>query len=347
MKHLYGYNNEGKEIIFDRRNAKIPHSLVLGIAGTGKTYSVKQEIISNLLYGDREDKIIVVDTDGEYKELAKEYSGEVVDFTDTFINPLDMINYTACVSDMADNLISFVEIILDRECTAYQKSVICETCNSMYGFYALEQAIEKDNVIKRNECPTFEDFYNKLMRFGKEADRLLTAVKPYCTGLFNSFAHKTNVKPDSRLIVIDLSCFSERRMSVALQSVLMYIWSVMMENSYKSAYTWIYLEELHRYLKSTVVTDTLFVIFRRSRMQGGIITGTAQDISGLLKNDTAATILSNTNLILFSQKKTFAEHIKTLYNIPDNFIGYITDRPAGNGLICFENQFVPFSCRKQ
>lgn len=31
MKHLYGYNSEGKEkIIFDKKTVKTPHSLVIG-----------------------------------------------------------------------------------------------------------------------------------------------------------------------------------------------------------------------------------------------------------------------------------------------------------------------------
>jgi len=33
MKQLYGYDNEGNEIIFDRKTAEMPHSLVVGAAG--------------------------------------------------------------------------------------------------------------------------------------------------------------------------------------------------------------------------------------------------------------------------------------------------------------------------
>jgi len=299
MKHSYGCDREGKEIIFDRKTAKIPHCLMTGSAGAGKTYNVKQEIIANLLHGDSEDKIIVVDVNGEYTGLSEEYGGETVDFINTFINPCDMAVYLDSVADMADFLMSFVEIASGKECNAVHKTIISNVCSSMYRLYKIGLTIEKDatnrgiHVIKRNECPTLADFYDKLRPYKKEVDRLLTAIKPYCNGLFNTFAHRTNVNPDSRLIVIDLSSVNERRMAVALQASLMYIWSVMTENVHKSAYTWIYLEELYRYFRNTSLTDTLLQIFRRSRMQGGIITGITQDIQDITCNEQANHIIRN------------------------------------------------------
>ncbi len=291
MKHSYGYNSEGREIIFDRKTAKIPHCLITGSAGTGKTYAAKQEIIANLLYGDSEDKIIVVDVNGEYRKLSEEYGGETVDFINTFINPCDMAVYPNSVADMADYLMSFAEIVSGKECNAVQKTVIDDVCSSMYGLYEIGLTITKDAVINRDECPTLADFYDKLNHYRKETGRLLTAVEPYCKGLFNTFAHRTNVNPDSRLTVIDLSSVNERRMAVALQASLMYIWSVMTENVHKSAYTWIYLEELYRYFRNTSLTDTLLQIFRRSRMQGGIITGITQDIQDITCNEQANHII--------------------------------------------------------
>lgn len=350
MKHLYGYDNEGNEIIFDRKAAKTPHSLVVGAAGAGNPCIIKNEIISNLLHGDSEDKIIIVDVNGEYKEFAEEYSGEIVDFTNTFINPCDMADYTSNIADMADYLTSFAEIASEKECNAVQKTVICDVCSSMYSLYAITLKMENNTVIKRNECPTLADFYDKLRPYRKEADRLLTAVEPYCKGLFSSFSYRTNVNPNSRLIVIDISSVSERRIPIALQISLMYIWSVMVENRCKSAYTWLYLEELQRYFKNTALANTLSDIFKRSGMQNGIITGITRDIHNISCSEQARYILHNTgNLILLLQSKSDAEQIKTVYNIPDNLIDCIIDKTAGSGLIQLNSgEFIPFirECKK-
>ena len=90
MEHLYGYTEKGEEFIFDRKAVTMPHALVIGKAGTGKTQMIQQGIVSNLLHGDINDKIIVVDVNGEYRRLAEEYNGEIVDFTNMFINSCDM-----------------------------------------------------------------------------------------------------------------------------------------------------------------------------------------------------------------------------------------------------------------
>ncbi|MDE6679268.1 MAG: type IV secretory system conjugative DNA transfer family protein, partial [Ruminococcus sp.] len=71
MEHLYGYTMQGEEFIFDRKTVTMPHALVIGKAGTGKTQMIQQEIVSNLLTGDENNKIIVVDVNGEYKEFVK------------------------------------------------------------------------------------------------------------------------------------------------------------------------------------------------------------------------------------------------------------------------------------
>lgn len=290
MKHS-DFDRDGAEIIPDRKSAEMPHCLITGSAGAGKTYTAKEEIIVNLLCGDSNDKIIVVDMNGEYRGLAEEYGGETVDFINTFINPCDMAVYPDSVADMADFLTSFVEIVAEKECSAVQKTVIGDACSSMYGLYVIGLQVTH-TVIERNRCPVLADFYDNLRPYRKEAGRLLTAVEPYCNGLFNTFAHRTSVNPYSRLTVINLSSVSERRMTVALQASLMYIWSVMMtENICNATHTWIYLEEIHRYFRNTALVNTLSDILRRSRMRGGIITGITQDSQDIFCNEQAGHII--------------------------------------------------------
>lgn len=347
MEHLYGYTEKGEEFIFDRKTATPPHTLVIGKAGTGKTHMVKQEIVSNLLYGDSNDKIIVVDVNGEYRGLAEKYNGEIVDFTNTFINPCDLPlgSVTKEKIDMTDFLISFSEIISGKKISAEQEAVISETVSSMYRTYVYNLVIKTDRIIKRDECPTLVDFYDNLRRHFKETGRLLTAVKPYCNGLFDCFAHETNVRPDSRFIVIDLSSVNERRMTLSLHATLMHLWSVLIENNYYSEHTWIYFEDFHRYFKNPVLADTFLQIFRRARMQGGIITGVMQDIQSAFNSEQAKFMLCNTeNLIFLSQNKSNAELLKEVYNIPDNLMNCITENTCKSGLMQFgRGEFIPFT----
>lgn len=346
MALLYSENNQGEKIIFNRKKMNVPHLLISDMTGKGKHYIVKREIISNLIYGDDKDKIIVVDTNGEYKELAENYNGTVVDFVNTFINPCDMAvkpNMTISEKDneammyMNDYITSFVEIIIGERCNSLQKTIINNVCPEMYAKYITAMKTNENNedkVINREKTPTFNDFYNELINYGKksvyrdEVQKLLFAVKPYCKAkeTFDYLTHNTTVNPDSRLIVIDLSGIAERRIPLTLQSALMYIWSVMKENIYSGAYTWVYFEELDRYFKNESLADTLSAFFKRSRLQGGIITGIVQDICSIYNNQKEhfLHLFSNAeNLMFFPMYKSEAEQIKMLFDIPDSLIDNI------------------------
>lgn len=339
MEHLYGYTEKGEEFIFDRKTVTMPHALVIGKAGTGKTQMIQQEIVSNLLTGDENDKIIVVDENGEYKDFAKKHGGEIVNFTDTFINPCDLPLNSSQKIVMADFLISFSEIILGKECNAVQKAIISKAVSSMYSMYMYE-VIKTDRPIKREECPTLASFYDKLSCYSeREIDKLLIAIEPYCKGMFDCFANRTNVNLDCRLIVIDLSSINIRRMALALHVTLMFLWSVLIENNSYSENTWIYFEDFHRYFKNPILTDTFLQIFKRARTKGGIITGITQQA-----NIPYPVLHTIENLILLSQSKNNAELLKETYYIPDNLMKYITEKPQYVGLMQFNGgEFIPFT----
>ncbi len=344
MEHLYGYTEKGEEFIFDRKTVTMSHALVIGKAGTGKTHMVKQEIVSNLLTGDENDKIIVVDVNGEYKNFAETYNGEIIDFKHIFINPCDMpYDNTNRIVDMADFLISFSEIILGKECNAEQKAVISKVCNSMYHFYTFELGIKNDDIINRDICPTLSDFYKELKYYAKEVGKLLTSIEPYCDGLFNCFSHKTNINlANSRLVVIDLSSINERRMTLALHTTLMYLWSALIENNHYFGHTWIYFEDFHRYFKNPILANTFLQIFKDARKNGGIITGIMQGMDVIFRE-----LYTIENLILFSQNKSSAELLKEVYNIPDNLMNCITENTCGSGLMQFgRREFIPFTLLK-
>ncbi len=342
MEHLYSYTMQGEEFVFNRKISEKPHALVIGKAGTGKTQMIQQEIVSNLLTGDENDKIIVVDVNGEYKEFLKTYNGKIVDFKNTFINPCDMpYDNTNRMVDMTDFLISFCEIILGKECNAEQKAVISKICNSMYYYYTFDLAIKSDYIIKREKCPTLSDFYRELKCYAKEIGKLLISIEPYCDGLFNCFSYKTssNCLVDSRLIVIDLSSINERRMALSLHATLMYLWSALIENNHYFGYTWIYFEDFHKYFKNPILADTFLQIFKYARTKGGIITGITQQA-----NIPCPVLHTIENLILLSQSKNNAELLKETYHIPDNLMKYIREKPQYVGLMQFNSgEFIPFT----
>lgn len=183
---------------------------------SGIAVVTKDELLS-ILNDRSNDKTVVIDVSGEYRKLEKQVGEEIVDFKDTFINPCDITVYAKYEkSIVADFFTSFVEAVIEDECNALQKNVV-------------ERVLSDEFINKEN--PTLYNFYRQLLSEGSaEAKQIAVAVEPYVNGSFNSFTHCTNVNPDSRLVVIDLTSFGEECKDVALKVSLMYACSVMLGN---------------------------------------------------------------------------------------------------------------------
>ncbi|MDY4307899.1 DUF87 domain-containing protein [Enterococcus mundtii] len=69
-----------------------PNGFVLGTPGSGKSFSVKREIV-NVLLRNAEDEVIVIDPESEYQHICSEFDGQMVRLagnSNTCINPMDI-----------------------------------------------------------------------------------------------------------------------------------------------------------------------------------------------------------------------------------------------------------------
>ncbi|EOH66274.1 hypothetical protein I587_02684 [Enterococcus mundtii ATCC 882] len=70
----YGVNAISKNILsLDRKLLKAPNGFVLGTPGSGKSFSVKREIV-NVLLRDADDEVIIIDPEREYSVIGQKYS---------------------------------------------------------------------------------------------------------------------------------------------------------------------------------------------------------------------------------------------------------------------------------
>ena len=84
-------------------------------------------------------------------------------------------------------------------------------------------------------------------------------------------------------------------------------------------------------------------IYKRARKWGGIPTGITQNVEDLLTSEDARTILNNCNfLLMMNQSQIDRAALAELYSISENLQEYITDKPAGTGLLYTGNTIIPF-----
>ena len=378
--HFYGSNAISHNLImYDRKRSKLANGLEFGMSGSGKSFFIKGEMIANYLDGN--DKIVVLDPEGEYHVVAKKFGGIVVDLSlsgQWHINPCDLIMEWDSVdengnviegtpvrellAEKGDYMVSLVESIYGdgRKCNVYETNAILTATKAMYMDYVKEmtrrheQGCEagQSDIIDTELCPTLTDFYNQLMSDGDaSAVDVADKIMQYChpEGDYNIFTHHTNVPTDSRFVVYNLLKLPSKMMEMAMKVCLTSVWKDVVKNReeneryHTGRSIWVYLDEFHHFFKTRSSADTITAYFKRVRKYGGVMTGITQNIGDLLNTEQGEKMYQNTGFFVFlNQAKIDRDKIQNLHNVSDALIEYITDQPVGKGLIYNGTVMIPF-----
>ena len=103
-------------------------------------------------------------------------------------------------------------------------------------------------------------------------------METYTTGMFDTFAHRTNVDLDNRIIVYDIKDIGSNMMELALKVCMNDVWNKMMENRRKDKWTWFYIDEFHLLLANASTSDFLKTVWKRARKWNGVPTGITQNV---------------------------------------------------------------------
>lgn len=353
---IYGQHGSSRNLIrIDRKRLPNGNGFIFGQPGSGKSMEAKDEIINTFLQYPN-DTVFVVDPEGEYAPIAELLDGTVIkispeskfhlnplDFNDSFSDEKDPVWYKS------DFLINIFEssIMQDRfgsGMSAGAKTLIDNCTRQLYMSY-FEKLKEKNEEISVETNPTLVDFYEILKNQpGRDARELANALQLYTTGSLNYFSHKTNVKIDNRFVVFDISGMGNTLKTLGLLIVLDFIWRRIIENGLRGKNTWFYVDEAHLLFRNDNSANFMRDLYKRARKYGGLNTSITQNIEDLLLNDTARTMISNSNfVVMLRQSSTDKQMLADLLNIPESQLKFITETPPGQGLIYTgEKSIVPF-----
>ena len=340
----YGQNAVSKNmIVADRTKLLNGNSFRLGVSGSGKSMSAKEELVQIALA--TEDDILILDPESEFGYLTEALGGEVIRISatsDTHINALDMDRAygderNPIVSKSEFVLSLFEQLIGDGMVTAKEKSILGRCTEQVYLPYIRNGY--------QGTPPTLRDFYRLLkLQPEPEAQGLALASELFITGTLNTFAKYTNVDTQARIIDYDIRELGEQLMPLGMLVTLDAIYNRVIQNSKNGRRTWIYCDEFYLLFKYEYSANFFYKLWKRIRKYNGLITGLTQNVDELLRSDTARLMLANSEfLILLNQSATDREELAKLLHISDTQLGYITDVPAGCGLIRCGGQLVPFT----
>ena len=340
----YGLNMLSHNIIlFDRMKGLVnPSGFVLACPGSGKSFTVKREIV-NVFLGYDDADILVIDPEREYWKLAEAFGGEVVKFSNgskNHINPFDFDfrlledEEIDIIADKCQLLTSFISCMDSKHPLNAQEKSFVDRC--------VRKAYAKSNVLTTldpADMPTLGTFLecmkeeteniNKDMK-----DKLIITVDMYVNGSAKYFDNQTNVNTKNRFIAYDIRDLNGNLKTQSMLLILDYIWNRLSENRDKGRKTYIYFDEAHLLFQDEYSLDYLRMLWKRARKYGGVLTGITQNVEDLLKDDKSRSMLSNSEfLVLLKQNPTDAAKLQDILHFTDSEIQYVNDTPAGHEIL--------------
>ena len=339
----YGQNAISKNLIVaDRRQLLNGNAFILGVSGSGKSFSAKKEMVSLAL--STQDDIIVIDPESEYRPLIEGLGGQVINISATSPNHINAMDMEQGYGDgenpvvlKSEFLLSLCEQLIGAgKLSAKEKSVIDRCTAQVYRDYIRSGY--------HGAVPTLQDFHAELLRQPeKEAQDVALAIELFTDGSLNTFAKPTNVDTNARILCYDIRDLGKQLLPVGMLVVLDSIFNRIIRNRGLKRNTWIYIDEIYLLFQHEYSANFLFTLWKRMRKYQACGTGISQNIEDLLQSHTARTMLANSEfLIMLNQAATDREELARLLNISDNQLSYITNVDSGRGLIKCGSAIVPF-----
>jgi type IV secretory pathway VirB4 component len=350
----YGVNAVSHNLIIcNRGNLLNGNGFILGVSGSGKSMAAKQEFASLALSTDHD--LIVVDPEREYGPLVRAMGGEVITISassaeNSYINALDL---SSEYGDGKNPLVLKSEFIMSLceqlmgsgEIGAKEKSIIDRCTANIYREYIKDY---------KGDPPTLKDLHKDLMMQKEPAAHdIALALELFTTGSLNVFSHQTSINTNNRILCFDIQDLGENLKPIGLLVMLDAIFNRVIRNRHEGKFTHVYIDEIYLFFAnngmgsrsniSSYSGEFLYKCWKRFRKYGATLTGITQNVEECLLSDTARMMFANSEfLLMFNQAATDREELSRLLGTSDTQMDYVSDAPAGHGLIKVGGGIVPF-----
>ena len=326
-------------IMCNKANLLNQASFRLGVPGSGKSFSVKEEIAFLILNTD--DDILICDPEGEYAPLV-EAMGDLGAVIRVAAGGKDRLNAMYMVDGYGENnpivvksqfIMSLVERIDQNGVGPQQKSII-DRCTA-----AVYQEAEQSGVV-----PTLTTLREKLLEQPEEkAKEIALSLELFTTGSLDIFGHKSTVDLDKRVVVFDIHGLGEQLKPIGHLVITDTMLNRVTLNWKKGKRTHVFIDEFHVMFENEFSAAFFNSAWRQFRKRNAYPTAITQNVEYLLDSVQASTMLSNSEfIVMLNQAASDREKLARLLNISTEQMSYITNADAGCGLIKYGSALVPF-----
>ncbi len=342
----YGQNQETNNMITVDRQTDVnaPTGMALGTTGSGKSFSIKSNEIIPTRLKFPNDKIVIVDPEGEYVDICREFNGQVIDVhpgASTKLNIMEKVD-DSLLTDVGDK--DYIDPISQKA------SLLTGVFSRILGdvdsieFALIDRVTHL--VYEKFSDPTLVDWSNLMKaQVEPEAQTLATKLEPFISGSKNIFSEHSNVDMSNNFIVFNLKGIGSDAVlkSFAMLVIQDFMWNMIVEGKKKQT-TWFYYDEIQIHFENDYTASYFSNTWARIRKYGANPLGITQLPMTVLSNKYGYAMFKNTEFfILLKIESDDLQQISDALGISESLGEYCADpTDRGTGLIVAGKTIVPF-----
>ena len=340
---LYGINrhNDGL-IIFDRFKLPNANSVVFATSGAGKSYTVKLEVLRQMMMGV---DVIIIDPENEYEPLAEAVDGTYIRVSlnsNQTINPFDLPQAfedddTQPGDLLRSNVVTLAGLmkLMLGAMTPTEEALLDKALLDTYAIRGI--TMETENPGEKTP-PTMEDFYSVLSTM-RGAEDITQRLQRYTTGTFGGIFNKpTNVNLNSGLVVFCVRDLEDSLRPIATFIILNFIWARVRSELKKRL---LIVDEAWSMMQHEDAAKFLFGLVKRARKYYLGITTITQDVEDFMRSEYGKPIVTNASmLLLLKQSPSAIPILQSTFDLTEGEKYMLLNSGVGQGLFFADRKHV-------
>jgi conjugal transfer ATP-binding protein TraC len=329
---LYGINQHNNSLIlFDRFSLENSNAVVFGTSGSGKSYTVKLDVLRNLMTGV---DVIIIDPENEYKALAEAVGGSYFNISlssNHHLNPFDLPfpredeRPEDVLRSNIINLVGLIRIMLGG-LTPEEDSIIDRALTETYA----AKDITPESDFSQATPPLLSDLIDVLEEM-EGSESLVRRLRKFSEGSYaNFFNNYSNISMENQLVVFGIRDMEEQLRPAAMYIIMRYIWNKVRSSLKKRI---LVVDEAWWMMQNEDGASFLYGLVKRSRKYWLGVTTITQDANDFMKSSYGQPIITNSALkILMKQSTATIDIIQKVFNLTEEEKYLLLEGNVGEGI---------------
>lgn len=357
--YVYGKNKTTKRLLRgDRKNLPAPHGCVIGHSGAGKSFLIKQtEVVQTLLLTD--DNIILIDPKNEQADFVKLCGGQYFDLTPQcgiYLNPFEVPAEICAAEGPARNMFiarkvdyaeSFAECVMTNiTVTQLHMNYMERAVHAMYEeYFSARKPKRQPDMVRLREILIEQMNASLYPDERKMILEIASSLEKYTTGVYDMFAHPSNLDLDSRLVGFGLHNIPESLWEPAMLTVMHYLEQQILYNQETMRALHLVVDETQYLCARESTAEQLLHAVETYRSYGVIITLAMQNLTRVLENEKLRDMFSNCPYKCFlDQGGIDAVSLAQIQELSAREYAELSGA-KGQGVMVWDKQVYLFDCR--